>query len=320
MDRKINGVIGHEEVKLRLISRFEKDPAGVFLFCGPASVGKRTTAFEIAKMTLCKTKAEKCKCNSCKRFKIGHPDFLSVGSNDKIKVADVDSIIEFCSTTPFLSDSKIIVIDNAHDMTVEAANRLLKLLEEPPLNYSFFLITSDPESIIKTVSSRCIRYEFRSLTKEDLVVIIKKKLGFPPKKAEVLSGLAVGTSLDIFSRAGEALKYRDMAIELITNMKKRHLEDSIDYIDKIEKDDLPLFSDMITLVLNDLILLKNEYMKITNMDKRDNLVKVAESYNGKALIWAVGVFSQVKKYLFLNINLNLYLKNSIIKTYPLLKV
>jgi hypothetical protein len=158
------------------------------------------------------------------------------------------------------------------------------------------------------------------LTKEDLVAIIKKKLGFTSKKAEVLSGLAIGTSLDIFSRAGEALKYRDMAIELISNMKKRHLEDSIDYIDKIEKNDLPLFSDMITFVLNDLILLKNNYMKITNMDKKDDLIKVAESYNVKALIWSVGVFSQVKRYLFLNINLNLYLKNSIIKTHPLLKV
>ena len=260
MGEKIDRVIGHEEVKLRLKSRLEKDPSGVFLFCGPASVGKRTTAFELSEMVLCKTKSEKCKCVSCKRFKIGHPDFLCVGRNSKIKVADVDSIIDFCSTTPFLSDSKITVLDNAHNMTVEAANRLLKLLEEPPLNYSFFLITSNPEAIIPTVTSRCIKYEFGSLTREDLTVIIKKKLGFPPKKAEVLSGLSVGTSLDIFSKAGEFLRYRDMAIELISGMGSKFLEDSIDYIDKIEKDDLPLFSDMVILVLTDLILLQLHYL------------------------------------------------------------
>lgn len=317
---KLSQIIGHDELKAILIPRLEKFPSGVFLFCGPASVGKRTTAYGASNMILCKTKSEKCKCDSCKRFNIGHPDFLCVGTNSRIKVADVDSVIDFCSTAPFLSDSKIVVIDNAHRMTVEAANRLLKLLEEPPLNYSFFLITSDPESIIPTIVSRCIRYDFRNLSREDLTLIIKKKIGFTPKKAETLGWLAASSSLDIFQKAGEYLKYRDMALELLSNMKKRHLVDSIDYIDKIEKDDLPIFSDMIVLVLTDLILLKNGILEIANVDKKEKLIKVAESYNDTALIGVVNIFSQVKRYLFLNINLNLYLKNAIIKTYPLFTV
>ncbi len=316
---KLPQVIGHEELKIRLIPRLEKHPAGVFLFCGPASVGKRTTAFEVGKSILCKNKSEKCKCDSCKRFNEGHPDFLCIGTESRIKVADVNSIIDFCTTAPFLSNSKIIVIDNAHEITLEAANRLLKLLEEPPLNFSFFLITSNPEAIIPTIVSRCIRYEFGNLSREELTIIIKKKLGFSPKKAETLGWLAAGSSLDIFDKAGEYLKYRNMALELVSNMKKRYLVDSIDYIDKIEKGDLSLFNDMIVLVLTDLILLKNNISEIANIDKKDNLVKIAEIYNDRALIGIVGLFSQVKRYLYLNINLNLYLKNAVIKTYPLFK-
>lgn len=313
----LSQITGHDELKVKLIPRLEEYPAGVFLFCGPASVGKRTTAFEAANIILCKTKSEKCKCDSCKRFNMGHPDFLCVGTDERIKVADINFIIDFCSTAPFLSDSKIIVIDNAQKMTIEAANRLLKLLEEPPLNYSFFLITSNPEAIIPTIVSRCIKYEFGSLSREDLTLIIKKKLGFPAKKAETLGWLAAGSSLDIFKKAGEYLKYRDMALELLSNMKKRYFVDSIDYIDKIEKDDLSIFNDMIVLILTDLILLKNGILEIVNIDKKEKLIKVAESYNDLALIGIVGIFSQVKRYLYLNINLNLYIKNAVIKTHPL---
>ena len=314
----LDKVIGHEDFKGAFLPRLKSYPAGVYLFYGPASVGKRTTAFEVAKMILCKKELEeKCGCISCKQFDKGHPDFLCVGGREKIKVADVDSIIEFCTTTPFLSDSKIIIIDDAHIMTVEAANRLLKLLEEPPLNYSFFLITSNPQAIISTILSRCIRYEFGGLSREDLTSIIKKKLGFSFKEAETLGWLAASSSLDVFTKAGEYLKYRDMALELLSNMKKRHLVDSIDYIDKMEKEDLPIFSDMLVLVLTDLLLLKYNILEITNRDKQKRLLKIAEGYNYLALIGIVSIFSQVKRYLYLNINLNLYLKNVIIRTYPL---
>ena len=313
----LDQIIGHKELIERISPRIEKHSAGVYLLYGPPSVGKRTIAFEISKCILCKNKSgNKCVCDSCKRFYTGHPDFMSVGSSERVKVADVDRILDFCTTTPFLSDKKIIVIDNAHEMTIEAANRLLKILEEPPLNYSFFLITSNPQGIIPTVLSRCIKYSFGSLTQEELSLIIRKKLGFTSKKAEILSMLAVNSSMDIFNQAGQYVKCRDMAIEFLSGIKSRHFVDSLDYVDKIERENLPIFCDMVVLILTDLILIKNDVPNITNIDKKDGLVKIAESYNDRALVGVVSLFSQVKRYLYLNINLNLYFKNTLIKTYP----
>jgi DNA polymerase-3 subunit delta' len=316
----LESVIGHGELKGRLSIRLEKSPVGTYLFHGPPSTGKRTTAFAAAKHILCDVKSgDECSCRSCKKFD-DHPDFLCVGRHEKIKVADVERILDFSTTTPFLSKYKIIILDNAHNITWEAANRLLKLLEEPPPNYAFFLVSENPQAIIPTIISRCIKFEFNCLSQEDLADIICTKLGFDPHEAEMLGGIAAETSMDIFSNAGKYLKFRLMSMEFLSSMKRRQLIDSLDYIDKIEKTDLSIFCDLLLMVLTDVTLVKNGITDITNNDMIEEITKVSDDVNGKALIAIVSLFSQLKRYHYLNINLNLNIKNTLIKSYPLFMV
>ena len=312
----LSSIIGHEQLKEKLSIRLKEHPAGVYLFCGPASIGKRTTAFEASRIILCEKFGEKCSCQSCKRFKLEHPDFLCIGQHERVKVKDVSSVITFGSTAPLISDYKTVVIDNAHEITHEAANRLLKILEEPPPKFTIFLVTSDPQSLLPTILSRCIKYEFGNLNRDDLTMIMKKKLGFSPKKAEILGLLAADSSLDVFSNAGLYLRYRKMAVEFLSGVKTRPLIDSIDYVDKIDREDLPIFTDMLVLILTDFLLLKNNISKITNKDMEEDFITISKDINDKALIMVVDLFSQIKRYLYLNINLNLYLKNAVIKSHP----
>lgn len=316
----LSEIIGHDLIKKKLIKRLEKGPFGTYLFYGPPSVGKRTTAFESAKVVLCKKKSEKkCKCDSCKRFDLSHPDFMCIGQQEKIKVADVDRIIDFFSLSPFLSDGKIAVIDNAHEITVEASNRLLKTLEEPPDNFGFFLVSSKPELIMPTVLSRCIRFKFDSLSREQLEKVLIKKMGFKPAKAKILAVLAEDSSMEVFSRAGQYLKYRDMAFDFISGIKSNDLINSLDYVDKIPKSDLPLFIDMAMIILTDLLLLKNN-ISIINEDLIKNMERLVNSLNDKALVGITGMFSQIKKHAYLNVNLNINIKNVLIKSHPLFQV
>ena len=313
-----SSVIGHKVIKEKLGDLLTRGSAGTYLFYGPPSVGKRTMAFELAKAILCLNKIDmECTCKSCKKFYSGHPDFLCIGQHETIKVSDVDSILDFTSLSSLLSNEKVIVIDNAQDITWEAANRLLKVLEEPPPKVSFFLITPDPNALIPTILSRCIKYEFGALSREDLTNIIWKKLGFDLPQAQVLGWLASDSSFDVFAKAGHYLKYRNLAYEFLAGIKTRDLSDSLDFVDKVDRPDLGIFADMLVIVITDLLLLYNRIKAITNVDLIEPLEKLALTFKDRALVASMATFSQVKKDIYLNVNLNMVLKSTIIKTYPL---
>jgi len=268
---------------------------------------------------LCSTKDLECSCESCKKFKVqDHPDYLCFGRKNKIKVADIDVLLEFVSTTAFISDRKVIILDNAHIMSLEASNRLLKVLEEPPPYVTFILITSSPELLLSTVLSRCIKYEFESLSREDLTNIIWKKLGFDLPKAQILGWVASNSSVDVFSDAGKCLICKDMAFNFISILIKNKSQiDLLDIIDRVPKEDLPIFSDMVTILLTDILMLKNGYATPVNTDVIDEMKKF--DVGDKSLLWALSHFSQVKKNWYLNVDLNMVLKNASIKSWPAFK-
>ena len=315
---ELEGVIGHESVLPRIIPVVESN-GGTFLFHGPPSVGKRTVAFETCRKILCTGgRVPTCTCASCKKFGSGtHPDFMCVGRLGKIKVADVDSVLEFTLTAPFLSGRKVVVLDNAEDITWEAANRLLKVLEEPPGGMFFFLITSNPSMLLPTVFSRCVQIEFGHLSPTDVMNVLFNKMGFDLPQARVLGWLAAGSTIDIFPKASQYLRYRDMAFEIVSQTRSRSLIDCLDYIDKIERDGTGIFADMIIMVLTDIMLVQNQINQmIMNVDLTDQIVKLAGQFNVKAMTAIVSTMSQVKKDSGLNVNLNMALKNALIKSYP----
>jgi DNA polymerase III subunit delta' len=311
-------IIGQDQVKEKLTPILSGDPTGTYLFYGPNNVGKRTMAFEISKLLLCETKQEECFCRSCKNFNIEHPDFLCIGRFDKIKVKDIDLLLEFSYLSPLLSQYKIIVIDNADNITWEAANRLLKVLEEPPAGFVFFLVSSNPEKIIPTILSRCIKYEFSVLSKGNLISIIHKNLGFEMDQALILGGIASVTSISVFDKAGQYLRYRKMSFELISTLKKRGLISALDCADSVTREDVPIFADMFLLLLTDILLIQNKVKYIANADLIKDLEKISVTFKERALIAAVSIFSQVKKDMHLSVNMSCVLKNTLIKIFPLL--
>jgi DNA polymerase-3 subunit delta' len=163
------------------------------LFYGKEGVGKREIAFELSKALLClKAQYPACGvCESCRllmdffsqpeeKLKVyedgafvylqgDHPDFIYLKPEKaEIRVDQVRAVREFVYIKPALSHKKVVVIYNADAMNPYAQNALLKVLEEPPLNTHFILVSYNLNSILPTIKSRCFILEVPPLTKEEL--------------------------------------------------------------------------------------------------------------------------------------------------------
>ncbi|MBI1974744.1 MAG: AAA family ATPase [Parcubacteria group bacterium] len=160
-------IIGHERVVLFLKKVLtDASPIHGFLFFGPSRVGKRTTAEFFVRGMLCAQRSwGGCgSCEVCKEF-TRHSlcrDFLSVTSSEgrSIGIKEVRDAIEFLSTSAHLASKKVILIDDADELTPEAQNAFLKILEEPTGNAVVILVTSKPGRLFETVRSRLVPVRF----------------------------------------------------------------------------------------------------------------------------------------------------------------
>jgi DNA polymerase-3 subunit delta' len=239
---------------------------------------------------------------------------LQIGKNGKVLVDDIDALLAFSERAPLISNTKVTVVDFVENASPEAANRLLKILEES--SFTFFLISSDLSRVLPTVASRCLKIKFESLSSDEIANIMLKKFGFDALSARTLGWIGSSMAIDIFSNAGTCLKYRDMACEFISTI--RDLLKSLDFIDRIETPNLGIFCDMLVIVLTDVLFLKNGIEDIINADKRNVLQKASKILNDVALVTSLSFLNQVKRYSYLNINLGLSLKSTLIKIHPML--
>jgi len=141
-------------------------PASAFLFHGPGGVGKKTFATHLIAGLFCPQKsAFGCGvCTYCLEiFNCRHPDvhlLPLVGGGKEIGVADVRSLKQSLSLSPFAGSWRAAVIEGAENLTAEAQSAFLKILEEPPVRTLFFLITPYPHVLFDTVRSRLIPISF----------------------------------------------------------------------------------------------------------------------------------------------------------------
>ncbi len=144
-----------------------------YLFVGGAGAGKRMIANTFAKYLLCSAKQEEpCDtCESCRVFDSGnHPDVIYVTSQKKTLGVDEirGQILETVDIKPYHYDKKIYIIHQAHTMTVQAQNALLKTLEEPPAYAVFLLLAENTEAFLPTVLSRTVTLKINPLSEDEI--------------------------------------------------------------------------------------------------------------------------------------------------------
>ena len=193
--------------------------AHAYIFSGVRGVGKTTTARILAKALNCeKTQGkspEPCnECSSCREISAGNSlDVLEIDAASNRGIDQIRELREMVRYAPASSRFKVVILDEAHQLTDEASNALLKTLEEPPDRVIFVLATTQAEDLIDTIKSRAQLFQFRSLTFDEisgaLNDIVKKEedLKIEPGAVAVLARAAEGSLRDALSLLEQAMAY-----------------------------------------------------------------------------------------------------------------
>lgn len=148
-----------------------------YLFAGPRGTGKTSAARILAKIINCeKGYGEPCnKCDACVAITRGNwPDLMEIDAASNRGIDDVRALRETVGLSPLRGRNKVYLIDEAHMLTPEAFNALLKTLEEPPEQVVFILATTEPDKLPETVVSRCARVDFGRASEDEIVGSLRK--------------------------------------------------------------------------------------------------------------------------------------------------
>ena len=215
-------IIGNEKIKEILKSATKADNVlHSYLFVGTNGIGKRLFAKEFAQMMLCESKEKKpCKtCKSCLEFQgESHPDFLQIEPEDEktIKIEQIRYLQEKIAEKPVTSTKKVYIINNCDTMTREAANSLLKTLEEPPAYAILILITNNESKLLVTIKSRCTKVAFKLLSEAEI------KEYFARQKDKISDNMVKQCegSIGIALKLKEDQEKYEKAEEVISNLEK----------------------------------------------------------------------------------------------------
>ena len=210
-------LVGQQHVTETLANAIRNDRvAHAYIFSGARGVGKTTAARILAKAMNCVKgpTPEPCgECDSCKEIAAGTSlDVIEVDAASNRGIDQIRELREMVRYAPAASRSKVVILDEAHMLTGEASNALLKTLEEPPDRVIFVMATTEPENLVDTIRSRSQHFHFRALTFAEIAgrleeIAKKEDLKIEPGAMAVIARMAEGSLRDALSLLEQARAY-----------------------------------------------------------------------------------------------------------------
>ncbi len=173
-------LVGQEHISRTLRNAIARGRvAHAYLFCGPRGTGKTSTARLLAKAVNCldqNPEQRPCnRCANCTSINNGSAtDIVEIDAASNRGIDDMRELRERVNYAPVQLKTKFYIIDEAHQVTKDGFNAFLKTLEEPPPNTTFILATTDPDKLPETIASRCQRFDFRRIPRDQMVMHMRR--------------------------------------------------------------------------------------------------------------------------------------------------
>ena len=300
---------------------------GSYLFSGPEGIGKKLVAKTLAKAVNCSEGAlDPCdNCASCLKIERNeHPDVYMIdcdtpilidsqsgnerADSDAIKIGHIRQLQKNIALKPYEGRKKVFIIDAAHNLTAEASNAFLKILEEPVKSSLIILITSKPFLLFKTIISRCRVVKFSGLSREGLKEMIKEDFGLDDESAHFLAYFSEG-------RPGRALGLKDTDLireknRVIDNFALSRRAD-FENLNIKKREDVRACLNILATWFRDIYLVKAGLSRreVINYDRSEELLKQVNRFTFAELDDIFNSISDSIFYLERNINSRLLLHN-----------
>ncbi len=217
--QRFDEIVGQEHVVKCLVNALQFNRLHhAYLFTGTRGVGKTTLARILAKTLNCPNQKEAVACGQCEVCKSVDEgrflDLLEIDAASRTKVEDTRELLDNIQYAPHQGQYKIYLIDEVHMLSGHSFNALLKTLEEPPEHVKFLLATTDPQKIPVTVLSRCIQFNLKRLSPDEIFGQLEKilkheQISQEPAALRLLAYAADGSMRDALSLLDQAIVHGD---------------------------------------------------------------------------------------------------------------
>jgi DNA polymerase-3 subunit delta' len=300
-------VVGHERVKA-ILRRFyaEQRLPHALLFHGEEGVGKRTSAIAFFSLVNCSNPTsamDSCgKCHPCRQISaLSFPDLYLIQKSEDKTVIGIDAVREVLSRTFFKPVSgryRCILLDNAHLLSPEAGNAMLKVLEEPPKNNIFVLVTDCPDAMLPTVVSRCCSIPFAALSQAQVLAVLERLMPEEDEQkltdASVISKGSVSRALAMLKIAIDRRAFVQDFVQAVMGDSAERLTFSRSLVRS--KEDTPHLIAFLRVVLQDILLCAtgNEEM-VANKDLLDEMRMMTNIVSVSGILESLRLLHQFDK-------------------------
>jgi DNA polymerase-3 subunit delta' len=300
--------------------------AHAYLVIGPAGVGRRAVAGAFAQTLLCETGGDDAcdRCTACRKVRNGaHPDLRVIapgggeGSADR-RAVGIDQIRDLkreASYPPYEGRRKVFIIEGAEAMRAEAANSLLKVLEEPPPSVVIVLVAESAAAMLPTLVSRSQVVRCSLVSATEIARALTARAGVPAARARYLAAIAggrIGVALAAAASGDEAFERRSAVVGVLAALGREDIVAQLAAAETVARarDEVEQWLDTAQLWMRDVIVWQEtgDPALLFNLDLRDEVAAWADRIPGTRLRRAAGAIEEARANLRRNLNPRLVLE------------